>query len=141
MRAKDPLLGFRFLVVIDGLLVGGFSEVSGLQAEIEIEDVEEGGVNDFSHKLPKQTKFQNLILKRGITESDTLWKWHQDVVNGIIRRMSGYIILFDSEGNEKWSWNFVDAFPVKWIGPELNAKNDSIALESLELAHHGIKKV
>jgi phage tail-like protein len=135
-----PYLNFRFLVEIQGLIVGGFSEVSGLQAETEVEIIEEGGVNDYVHKLPKKTKYSNIVLKKGITESDVLWKWYQDVVNGKISRKSGYIILLDSEGNEKWRWNFIEAYPVKWVGPELKADSSTVAVESLEIAHNGIKK-
>lgn len=137
---KDPYLSFRFLVEIQGLIVGGFSEVSGLQAETETEDIEEGGVNDYVHKLPKITKYPNITLKRGITDSAALWNWHQDVVNGIVKRKSGFIILLDGEGNEKWRWSFERAYPVKWTGPELRADGNTVAVESIELAHNGIKK-
>ncbi|MBE9592051.1 MAG: phage tail protein [Proteobacteria bacterium] len=137
---KDPYLNFRFLVEIQGLIVGGFSEVAGLQAETEIEEKPEGGVNDYVHKLPKITKYPNITLKRGITDSDALWNWHQDVVNGKFERKSGFIILMDSEGNEKWRWYFEHAYPVKWTGPDLKADNSAVAVETLELAHNGLKK-
>lgn len=137
---KDPYLSFRFLVEIEGLVVGGFSEVSGLQAETQVEEYREGGVNDFIHKLPKETRYPNLTLKRGITDSDVLWKWHQDVVNGKVARKSGYIVLLDSEGNESWRWNFIDAYPTKWVGPDLGADSNTVAFETIELVHNGIKK-
>jgi phage tail-like protein len=137
---KDPYLSYRFLVEIDGLVVAGFSEVSGLQAETQIENYREGGVNDYVHKLAKETTYPNITLKKGITDSDVLWKWHQDVVSGKIERRSGYIVLLDSEGNETWRWNFVDAYPAKWSGPDLRAENSAVALESIELVHNGIKK-
>jgi len=137
---KDPYLSFRFLVEIEGLVVGGFSEVSGLQAETQVEEYREGGVNDFIHRLPKETRYPNLTLKRGITDSDVLWKWHQDVVNGKVTRKSGYIVLLDSEGNESWRWNFIDAYPAKWVGPDLGADSNTVAFETIELVHNGIKK-
>ena len=137
---KDPYLSFRFLVEIQGLIVGGFSEVSGLQAETEYEEKREGGVNDYVHKLPKITKYPNITLKRGITDSDALWKWHQDVVNGKFERKTVSIILMDSEKNEKWRWAFERAYPVKWTGPDLKADSNTVAVEALELAHNGIKK-
>ena len=137
---KDPYLSFRFLVEIQGLIVGGFSEVSGLQAETEIEEIREGGVNDYVHKLPKITKYPNITLKRGITDCDVLWNWHQDVVNGKFKQTTVRVILMDSEGNEKWQWEFYDAYPVKWLGPDLKADSSTVAVETLELAHSGIKK-
>jgi phage tail-like protein len=140
-KRNDPYSSFRFLVEIDSLVVAGFSEVSGLQAETQIEDYREGGVNDYVHKLPKETTYSNIILKRGITDSEVFWKWHQDVVNGNIKRRSGYIVLLDSEKKETWRWNFVDAYPAKWSGPDLRADSDAVAFESIELVHNGIKKV
>ena len=58
----DPYLSIRFLLEIKGLIVGGFSEVSGLQVEVETEDYQEGGVNGFVRKFPKSTKYPNLVL-------------------------------------------------------------------------------
>ena len=137
---EDPYLSFRFLVEIQGLIVGGFSEVSGLQANTEVEEIKEGGVNDYVHKLPKITKYPNITLKRGITDLDALWNWHQDVVNGKVERKTVFIILLDSERNEKWRWSFEHAYPVKWTGPDLKADGSTVGVETLELAHNGIKK-
>lgn len=137
---KTPYIAFRFLVEIQGLIVGGFSEVSGLQVETEVETVEEGGVNDYVHKLPKKTTYPNLVLKRGLADSTALWGWHQNVVNGIIKRTSGAVILLDLEGNEKWRWHFKNAYPVKWVGPELKADSSTVAVETLELVHEGLQK-
>jgi phage tail-like protein len=139
-KRNDPYVSFLFQVEIQGLIVGGFSEVSGLQMETETHDFREGGVNDYMHKLPKGSKQSNITLKRGFTDSDVLWKWHQDVVNGKFKRKSGRIILMDSEGNEKWHWTFEDAFPIKWVGPDFKAQQGATSIESLELAHKGIKK-
>ena len=141
MDSKNyPYLNFRFLVEINGIVVGGFSDVTGLQVETDVELIEEGGVNDYIHKLPKKTKYSNLTLKRGITDSDALWKWYNDIVRGKITRNSGAIILLGNEGNQKWRWNFKNAYPVKWTGPELKADTNVVAIETLELAHEGIEK-
>lgn len=140
IERNDPYQSSRFLVEIDGLIVGGFSEISGLQAETELDEIKEGGVNDHIHKLPKATRYSNITLKRGITVSDALWRWHQEVIDGRIVRRSIYIVLLGSEGEERWRWHFLDAFPVKWNGPDLKADGNAVALESLELAHHGLKK-
>lgn len=136
----DPYRGFRFRIEIDGISVAHFSEVSGLQAETETEPYEEGGVNDFVHQLPKRTKFPHITLKRGITDIDELWKWHQEVVNGKFKRKNGSIILLSEAGEDTWRWNFSKAFPVKWTGPDLKADSATVAFEAIELAHNGIKK-
>ena len=135
-----PYPSFRFRVEINGITVAQVAEVTGLQLETGTEPYEEGGVNDFVHQLPKRTKYQNITLKRGITDLDEMWRWHQDVVGGKFERKSGAIVLVDSAGEDKWRWNFKEAFPVKWAGPELRANSNTVAFESIELAHHGINK-
>lgn len=137
---NDPYLSLRFRFEIDGLVLAGFSEVSGLQVETETEDFREGGLNDYVHKLPKISKQSNISLKRGLTRSDVLWKWHQDVVKGKIERKTGRIILIDSEGNETWHWVFTGAYPVKWTGPDFRSTGDAVAIEALDLAHNGVFK-
>jgi phage tail-like protein len=136
----DPFMSFRFRVEIDGITFAQMSEVTGLQIETETESYEEGGVNDYVHQLPKRTKYQKIILKRGITEIDQMWQWYQDVVNGKFERKSGAIILLDAIGEDKWRWNFSAAYPVKWTGPDLKADSNTIAFETVELVHNGIKK-
>jgi phage tail-like protein len=140
-KRNDPYLSFKFKVEIKGVIEAGFSEVTGLQAEIETEEHREGGVNDYVRKMPKVNKYPNLIFKRGITDSDVLWKWYQDAVNGKIKRTTGSIILCDYNGNEKWRWGFKEAFPVKWAGPDFKSDGSVVAIETLELVHHGINKV
>jgi phage tail-like protein len=61
-------------------------------------------------------------------------------VNGKFKQTTVRVILMDSEGNEKWQWEFYDAYPVKWTGPELRGDSNTVAVESIELAHNGIKK-
>ncbi len=136
----DPYRNYQFLVEFQGLVIAGFSEVQGLQVETEFEEVKEGGVNDHLHKLPKITKYSNLVLKRGLTDVDTLWKWQQDVVEGKIKRSNIWIILLTPERLPGWAWMAKDAYPVKWIGPDLNANNSGISIETLDLAHNGLAK-
>ncbi len=136
-----PYTAFRFRLEINGVIIAQVSEVSGLQIETETEPIEEGGVNDFVYQLPKRTKYQNITLKRGITDKEELWQWHQEVVDGRFERKNGSIILVDvKDSSDKWRWNFTNAYPVKWKGPDFKADSSSIAFESVDLAHHGIKK-
>jgi phage tail-like protein len=137
---RDPYGSFRFRLEIDSVIVAGFSEVSGLGVETEVEERGEGGVNDHVHSFAKGTRSPRLILKRGLTDSDALWRWHQEVVAGRIQRQSGRVLLFDSTGNEKWRWNFDGAYPVKWTGPDLRADENAVAFESVELVHRGLGK-
>ncbi|MBN1322770.1 MAG: phage tail protein [Methanotrichaceae archaeon] len=136
----DPYRNYQFLVEFDGIVVAGFSEVEGLEIQVEVEEIKEGGVNDHVHKLPKGGKFPNLVLKRGLTDIDSLYRWQQDVLEGKVKRSNIWIVLLTPERVPGWVWMAKDAYPVKWNGPSLNANQGAIAVESLELAHNGLAK-
>ena len=139
-RENDPYFGFLFRVEIFGLQVGGFTQVGGLEREVQIEDFREGGLNDYTHKLATVTKYQNLSLRRGIADATELWDWHQDVINGIIERRQVNVLLTNELGETKWRWTFEKAYPVKWSGAEFNATNNAVLVESVEFVHNGIKR-
>jgi phage tail-like protein len=142
-QRTDPYLANRFQVAleIDGVIQAGFSECSGLSVETEIEERREGGVNSYVHRLPRGVKQGNIVLKRGLTDSDQLWKWHQEIVAGNVKTARNLsIVLLSPLGEERWRWNVERAYPVKWSGPEFKADGSTIAIEALELVHHGISK-
>jgi phage tail-like protein len=137
----DPYQAHRYLVEVDGLVLGGFSEVSGLVSEVEVLDFREGGVNDHLQRRAGPARYpSNLTLRRGITDATALWDWAQEPISGKVTRRNGSIVLLDDSGDEVWRWNFKAAYPVRWTGPELRAQGGSVALESLELAHHGVSR-
>ena len=136
----DPYQAFNFLIEIEGILAGGFSECSGLQVETETIEYREGGLNDYMHRFAGPTKYPPLILKHGLTQIDGLWAWHQDVAQGKIERRNGTIYLLDKQHIPVIWWDFKEAFPVKWTGPELRADSGNVAIESVELAHRGLSR-
>ena len=140
MRSPDPYKAFRFAVEINNTRVGGFSEVTGLEVRTEVDEHREGGVNDYVHKIAKETRYPNVTLKRGITDKTDLWDWHQQVVLGDVERKSVAVVVLDVTGREKWRLVFRDAYPVKWNGTDLNATGNTVFVESVEFAHHGMTK-
>jgi phage tail-like protein len=135
----DPYLGAHFFVEIEGVDQGGFTECTGLQAEVEVVDYQEGGNNGFIHKLPGRTKFTNVVLKHGMIDSTDLWDWFQEVTRGDFERKDVSVVLYNDEQEEVRRWNLREAFPSKWVGPAFNATNAAVAIETLELAHHGFE--
>lgn len=138
---RDPTPSFRFAVLLDALPVASFSECTGLQQEIEVKDYNEGGLNTFVLKFPGRNKHGNLTLKRGIVDR-LLWQWYYDLVQGRVRFRDGVInILPPAGGPPVMIWRFTRAFPVKWVGPDLNATQNAVAVETLELAYHGLERL
>ena len=138
---RDPYLTFNFVVELgkDNLEVGGFTEVSGLQAEIEVQDYREGGLNVYIHKLPGPVRYpSNLVLKQGMADREILWEWCKKAMQGAIERRNVTIKLLDRNREEKRQWVFANAYPVRWAGPDLRAGSAEVAMETLELVHQGL---
>ena len=133
---NDPYTKYNFEVKIDGTTVAGFAEVSGLTMELETVQYQEGGVNDHVHQLPGQFAHANLVLERGLTTDMTFWTWIQDVMSGNITRKNIVVKLQDSfRGDDEWGWEFKQAYPTKWHGPDLASNRQGMAIESIELAY------
>lgn len=129
------------MIEIDGLAYGGFQEVTGLTMEMEIESKKEGGLNDFEHHLIKGIKHSNLVLKRGMGVNPDLWKWFEKTCNAKPELKNGSIHILNSIGIPVNSFNFLNAFPIKWEGPSLNAQSSAVAIESITLVHQGLKQI
>lgn len=136
-----PFMGYNFFVEFGGVVQGGFSEVSGLSSDIELESYEEGGLNGFVHQFPKHTTYPNLVLSRGLINIDLFYIWYQATSQGLIQQLNGTILLLNSQQIPVMWWSFKNAYPVKWEGPQLNASSDEVAVEKIELVHQGISKL
>jgi phage tail-like protein len=134
----DPVPAFRFRVTLDDMAPAGFSDCSGLQVETEVHEYAEGGVNTNLLRFATRSKHAPLTLKRGIVDR-ALWAWHDDLVQGRVRRRNGTIAVFDTAGQQVVAeWQFLAAFPSRWVGPELAAGQSAVAIETLELSHQGL---
>ncbi|HEX3151509.1 MAG TPA: phage tail protein [Gemmataceae bacterium] len=139
-KRNDPYGQFNFLVEIDGIVVAGFSEVSGLTTDTNIIEYREGSEKVGTvRKLPGLMKYNNIILKRGWTADTKLWIWRKKVIDGTTQRLSGTITLLDEARAPALRWNFTAGWPSKWEGPALNAKTSEVAIETMEIAHEGLE--
>jgi phage tail-like protein len=137
----DPYRNFNFLVEIDGITQAGFSDCTGFGANTDPIEYREGGMpGNTVRKLPGQTKYPNITLKWGLTDSRELYDWYLDVTKGKIERKSGSIVLIDLEGKEKIRWNFFEAWPTKWDSVDFSAKGTDVAIETLELAVEKVER-
>lgn len=138
----DPYRTFRFRVEIDGIGQAGFSECSFADTSTEPVEYREGNEIPTVRKLSGLTKYGNITLKWGLTDSMDLYKWRQQVIDkgAAGARKSVAIVLIDEAGKDKARWNIVQAWPVKYDPTDFNAKNNDIAIETLELAHEGFTR-
>lgn len=129
----------RFYVSIDGVTKAVFTELSGLQLETDVFEYAEGGNNGFVHRLPGSTKVGNLTLKRGVAPSNELFQWYLKTARGEADRRHLTVSMYDTAGNELMRWDFLRAYPIKWVGPQLTSNGSNSAIETLELAHDGMQ--
>jgi len=136
----DPFRNFNFVVEIDGILTAGYSEVSGLAIELDVERKKFGGDNHTEYKFIKQASYTDLVLKNGISQYDFMWKWFQNTIEGKITPRNGSIYLYDLGSKTSTYWNFYHAYPISWQGPTLNAQGNEVATHSLTLTYRELKK-
>src|SRR5437660_12917545 len=108
---SDPFASFNFLVEIEDVTKAGFSECSVTTNETTIIEYRTGSEEFHMRKLPGQTKYNNITLKRGFTNSKELYEWRKKVVQGKVDRKAGSIILLDEARQEALRWNFQFGWP------------------------------
>lgn len=142
-QRNDPYRNCRFLLEIDGITQAGFSEATIPDTAQDPIEYREGNESPTVRKIPGLIKYGNLSLKWGITDSMDLYNWRKLVEQGKASeyRRNIAVILMDEEGNSKSRWEFTDAWPTKYDSPDLNAKGNDIAIETLEIAHEGMVRV
>lgn len=145
MPEQDPLISAWFGVEFQGQVVGAFRECTGLGSENEVvESKASGPKGEFIiKKIPGRMKWNNITLKRGITDSMDMWQWRKLIEKGEIEqaRKNGSIVMFSTSGKEMARWDIVNAWPSKLTGPTANATNNEVAIEELELTHEGYERV
>lgn len=139
---EDPLLGFNFMLELEGALVGYFQECSGIGSEHEVTEhkvVDESG-HEITRKIPGRLKWGDVTLKRGITSNLDLWEWRDQVVNGDVKgaRKNCTVTMMDRAYSPVAVWHFTAAWPSKVNGPSLKSDDNSIGVEEVTLVHEGM---
>jgi phage tail-like protein len=134
-------LGSAALSAVLDVAVGGFSECSGIEMTMKTEDYKEGGDNGGLRRFASRVEWSNLTLKKGVGVGTSLWDWHYGLVTGQGRRRDGLIALLNAQHLPAAVWLFTRALPVKYTGPALNATQNAVAIEALEIAHEGVFQV
>jgi len=153
----DPLLSFNFMItLIDtssslamnvlqsavfDVAVGGFTECTGLEMSLDVEEFREGGRNGEALQFPTRVRWSKITLKKGMGAGNTLWDWHYGFVTGAGKRRDGLIVLLNDLHLPTHIWHFRRGLPTRYGGPALNAVQSSVAIESIEITHEGIYQV
>lgn len=155
----DPLLNHNFVIslldtssslalgksialsAVFDVALGGFSECTGIEMSLDVEEYREGGLNGTVHKFPTSVKWSNITLRRGVGAGTALWDWHYGFVEGTGKRRDGVIVLMTDLRLPNNIWYFRRGLPVKYTGPALNAGQSQVAIEAIEIAHEGIYQV
>lgn len=132
------LVPWNFKVTIDGFIdLGSWDACTNLTAEYEVEDYAEGGVNDYTHKLPGRLKYESVQLTR--TVSNDAWKtyaWFSAMQTAIVRSTMAIEARAPS-GDTVATWNLIDVVPFKWVGPSWDIHGNLVPTEELHVHHQG----
>lgn len=113
-----------------------FQTASGLNVEYDTEEYKEGGENRFAHKLPVRTKYSDLVLKRGMLTGSAVTDWFLSAFRDRVFEPSDVaVILMNEQGQPLRTWKVAHAVPRKWTVSDLNASENSIVVETLELTY------
>jgi phage tail-like protein len=134
----EPGLTLRFQVTIDHKVeLGNWTKCEGLSVEWDVFEYREGGLNEYSHRLPGRRKYQNIKLTRPLDkDSASVAAWISGT-EGPAAGRTAQIKVLDTEGTTVASWSVVGVFPARWTGPSLDVDGRAVAFETLELAHSG----
>lgn len=142
----QPPVAANFLLEVDGIEIGMFQRVQGLEVRVEIEEYAEGGVSGFVHRFPGQMHWPSLIFSRGLTNSDNLFEWMNrsagngfQAAGGKLERRTASVTVLSTTGQRLRSYAIEDAFPVRWTGPTLDTLDSAALSEEIEVTHHGFR--
>ena len=183
---EDPIGSYVFALEINSVEIAHFSECSGIKSSTEVYEIKEGGVNHATHKLPGQSKWDNLVLRYGVTSDMSMLGLREYILNdeyagnvenkvdlggdlssnttlgGLTnslssmvgnalggasgdpnklenKRFSGSIVIKNNRMQEMVRYTFKQAWIVSWEGPKMNSEGSDLAIESVEIAHHGVE--
>lgn len=143
-----PFTNFNFAVEInrgdaaDTLVSAAFSECDGLEMNLEVKTIREGGSNQRQIRLNGAVAHGQLTLKRGMTDNFDLWKWFTDSVQDPRLRASAEVVLFAPDRKTvRARFRLTRCVPVKLKAPALNARDAQVAVEELQVAYETLTLV
>jgi phage tail-like protein len=145
MAERDPLIASHFALEVQGVVSAFFREASGFNntSQVVTHQAVDAQGRSIVQKIPGDLTWSDLVLRRGITDDKGLWDWRQKVIDGKVNeaRANGSIIMYNQEHTEIARFNFKNGWPSAWKGPDVNAMEQSVAIEEISIAHEGLERV
>lgn len=142
----DLMTSGHFLFELDGVEIGVFREVRGLEVTVAVDEIREGGQNGFIHRVPQRMTWPNVVLRRGLTDSNELFEWLTRTSGegfaasgNKLARSTGAITALDGSWQRQRTWELIDVYPVRWQGPSFASGSEAPLEEELEITHHGFR--
>ena len=136
LASAESVAASAFTAEALGLTLGTFGAIRGLEAQVDVLEYREGGINDIVYRLPGQVMYPNLVLSNGLT-TRAVEQWFAKTRLGA-ERHNMTVTFLDNDGNAVRAWSFAQAYPIRWTGPVLSAGGTDVAGEELEVAHAGM---
>lgn len=154
-REVDPILSYQFSVeltedpfAILGFKVpitGYFTEISGLDVEWETAEYKTTNVLGLAHSnfVPLRPVYHPIMLRRGVTDGEGFWLWHQLLQLGAKPLLRAFvtITMYDRSYNPIAIWSVERAWPSKISGPQMRSDSSDITIEEMTLMHGGIQRM
>ncbi len=145
MAERDPLIGARFALDVDGVVSAFFASASGFNnsSEVVTHQAVDASGKSVIQKIPGDLTWDDLTLTRGITDDSALWDWRQKVIDGDVvgARANGSVIMYNQAGEEVARFNFTNGWPSSWKGPDVSSEDQAVAIEEITIAHEGLERV
>lgn len=141
MPQEYPIPRFHFQVDWGGQKIS-FTEVTGLVMEREKIEYRHSDSKDFNKiSMPGMVKNNNITLKRGKFEKDFDFNsWLDEIANERVGGRRDIVIrLLNEKHTPVAVWSATRCFPVKVTASDLKSDANEIAVESIEIAHEGLK--
>ena len=137
---KFPLVNYQFAIKIDGgdKPVALFQKVNGMPVTRNIDELTEGGFNEYNYEFPREFAYNHITFKSGLSTSDYFYKWMMYGKEQGFALGKSFVLeqrFANKPITEPKSWSFDGAFPVRWSISDLDVTNSkSIVIETLELS-------
>jgi phage tail-like protein len=150
---SDPLVANHFFLEIDGEVISQLSEVSGLDVELEVTEIQQqlaSGQYAQRKAFSKPKWTGELSVKRLApveVGNDPLWKWFNQIRDkGMAisaldsQRKNGSVVIYDSTLKEVARWNFYNGWPSKISSDSFTVSGNDPISETVTIQHEKLER-